>query len=266
MALTDEQITVIVREAAKGSALRRDGSTTHRIARAIEAAATAPLLERIAFLEELASSEGSRAVAYLRRARGAEARIAALEAQVEQAAQPVDIDTLTDKIASMLGLTYHCTRVWDAWYVGTMSQDDFEPVDESDTPREIAEEIFKLYTSPPKAAPLTEAATSVLAERQRQISVEGWTPEHDDEHDGGELSAAASAHTLCAADQLHPFSQGDGDYVNVPPAVWPWAAEGWRPSSPRRMLVKAGALILAEIERIDRANGITPATVEKGGE
>ena len=36
--LTDEQITNIVREAARGSAIRRDGSTSHRIARAIEAA------------------------------------------------------------------------------------------------------------------------------------------------------------------------------------------------------------------------------------
>lgn len=36
--LSDEEITTIVREAAKGSAIRRDGSTSHRIARAIEAA------------------------------------------------------------------------------------------------------------------------------------------------------------------------------------------------------------------------------------
>ena len=36
--LTDEQITAIVREASKGSAIRRDGSTSMRIARAIEAA------------------------------------------------------------------------------------------------------------------------------------------------------------------------------------------------------------------------------------
>jgi len=36
--LTDEQIVAIVREASHGSAIRRDGSTTMRIARAIEAA------------------------------------------------------------------------------------------------------------------------------------------------------------------------------------------------------------------------------------
>lgn len=36
--LTDEQINEIVREAARGSATRRDGSTSMRIARAVEAA------------------------------------------------------------------------------------------------------------------------------------------------------------------------------------------------------------------------------------
>jgi hypothetical protein len=36
--LTDEQISTIVREAARGSAIKRDGSTSQRIARAIEAA------------------------------------------------------------------------------------------------------------------------------------------------------------------------------------------------------------------------------------
>ncbi|WP_141231078.1 MULTISPECIES: hypothetical protein [Pseudomonas] len=33
---------------------------------------------------------------------------------------------------------------------------------------------------------------------------------------------------------------------------WPWSAEWKQQSDPRRMLVKAGALILAEIERLDR--------------
>jgi hypothetical protein len=36
--LTDDEITSIVRDASKGSAIKRDGSTSHRIARAVEAA------------------------------------------------------------------------------------------------------------------------------------------------------------------------------------------------------------------------------------
>ena len=44
--LTDEEITLIVRECAKGSAINRDGSTSHRIARAVIAACEAKLREQ----------------------------------------------------------------------------------------------------------------------------------------------------------------------------------------------------------------------------
>jgi hypothetical protein len=39
------------------------------------------------------------------------------------------------------------------------------------------------------------------------------------------------------------------------PARWPWSQDWWKPTNPRRDLVKAGALIAAEIERLDRATG-----------
>lgn len=90
-------------------------------------------------------------------------------------------------------------------------------------------------------ARLSQAARDVLAERQRQISAEGWTPEHDDEHQLGELSHAAARYA----------SQAFGQYGIS--AFWPWAEKWWKPSQdPRRNLEKAGALILAEMERIDR--------------
>lgn len=72
---------------------------------------------------------------------------AAVEA--DRAQRVPDVDALADKIAECLHGTYHCNRVWEAWHVGTMSQDDFEPVDESETPREIAEEIVALLASTP---------------------------------------------------------------------------------------------------------------------
>lgn len=68
-------------------------------------------------------------------------------------AQPVDKldaptrEALADVIATGLSGTWHCTRVWRAWDVGTMSQDDFEPVDESDTPGEIAEAILAMLAA-----------------------------------------------------------------------------------------------------------------------
>lgn len=53
MLLTDEEITLIVRECARGSAINRDGSTSHRIARAVIAACEEKLREQepVAFYE-----------------------------------------------------------------------------------------------------------------------------------------------------------------------------------------------------------------------
>ena len=103
------------------------------------------------------------------------------------------------------------------------------------------------------AACLTAAAGDVLAERARQVTVEGWTPEHDDEHDDGELAGAAAAYAAHASDALHPLSQGDAFRDGTIPPGWCWEPATWKPADPRRNLVKAAALILAEIERIDRA-------------
>lgn len=93
---------------------------------------------------------------------------------------------------------------------------------------------------------LTNAARDVLAERQRQISTEGWTPEHDDRYVNGDLASAASCYVINVCEGGDPEGEGR------PPFGWPWSAEWWKPTDRRRDLVKAGALILAEIERLDR--------------
>lgn len=97
------------------------------------------------------------------------------------------------------------------------------------------------------------AVLDVLFERSRQIDVEGWTATHDDNNnDHGALAAAACAYAMYACDELHPQSKESGSF-NRPPAMWPFDPSWWKPQDPRRALVKAGALILAEIERLDRA-------------
>jgi hypothetical protein len=87
----------------------------------------------------------------------------------------------------------------------------------------------------------TAAAVDVLSERMRQVSKEGWTAAHDDEHDDGSLAHAAATYAL----------QGGGTTTG---RFWPdsWAPDWFKPHDRRRSLVIAGALILAEIERIDR--------------
>jgi hypothetical protein len=87
----------------------------------------------------------------------------------------------------------------------------------------------------------TDAVRDVLAERQRQAEQEGWTPAHDDEYSHGTMAQAAACY---AYPQLTAVS---GLYA------WPWASEWWKPRDPRRNYVRAAALLLAEIERLDRA-------------
>ena len=91
----------------------------------------------------------------------------------------------------------------------------------------------------------------IEAERRRQIWVEGWTPEHDDSHQPGELARAAGCYAWCAFDQHHWRRAG------LEPGAWPGEAKWWKPKGPRRDLVRAAALIVAEIERIDRADALS---------
>ena len=131
--------------------------------------------------------------------------------------------------------------------------DDLEAAQEDQTWR-----IRRVYAVVDEPV-VTGAAVDVIAERQRQVVTEGWTTQHDDANDTGTLAAAASAYSLYAADELNPHSQGDGDYERSQPEMWPFKMHWWKPEDPRRALVKAGALILAEIERIDRAAGVKVA-------
>lgn len=86
-------------------------------------------------------------------------------------------------------------------------------------------------------------AMQLAAERLRQISSEGWTPEHDDEHLDGEIAQAAAC-----------YAYGSRLWDTNGASIWP---NGWefKPKDRRRDLIRAGALILAELERLDRANG-----------
>lgn len=88
-------------------------------------------------------------------------------------------------------------------------------------------------------------AELIAAERQRQIDQEGWTPERDNAYQCGELRKAAYAYVIYGENVLCPAGR--------PPACWPWAPEWWKPShDPSRNLAKAGALLAAEIDRLER--------------
>jgi len=55
-------------------------------------------------------------------------------------------EAVRDALASELGDTYDCGRVWEAWSVGTMGEDDFTPV--NDRVDEIADAILAALKGP----------------------------------------------------------------------------------------------------------------------
>lgn len=93
-----------------------------------------------------------------------------------------------------------------------------------------------------------DGAALITAERHHQVDVEGFTGGHDDDHEAGELVLAAYGY-LTEHDAFGGEPCGDD-----PPEAWPWGPKWWKPSpDPVRNLVKAGALIAAEIDRLQRA-------------
>jgi hypothetical protein len=99
--------------------------------------------------------------------------------------------------------------------------------------------------------PLSPALLAIAAERRRQVDVEGWDAAHDDEHLSGDLAAAAACYasmpTIRHWAALNNEIPDDGI-----PAEFPWSPEFWKPLDNRRDLVRAGALIVAELDRENR--------------
>jgi hypothetical protein len=108
-----------------------------------------------------------------------------------------------------------------------------------------------------------DGAARIAAERARQIGAEGYDAEHDDEHDDGSLAMAAACYAACAGGCRIYVMNGDlsGSVVRFEDP-WPWShssdkrphddgVESPAPGTKKaiRMLEKAGALIVAEIDR-----------------
>ena len=105
-------------------------------------------------------------------------------------------------------------------------------------------------------AELPRAVLDIANERFRQIEDEGWTLEHDDEHDKGEMAHAAGCYALANHHRL--LWVGGNEF----PDMWPWHKRWWKSNDRRGDLVKAGELIVAEIERLDRLRARSTDTVQ----
>lgn len=97
-------------------------------------------------------------------------------------------------------------------------------------------------------------ALLISQERERQQLIYGYGPYQDDMHRSGEMNDAAISYAMAAAKQARgePLRclQTMESAGMIP---WPWEASYWKPSDdPIRNLVRAGALIAAEIDRLQR--------------
>jgi hypothetical protein len=88
------------------------------------------------------------------------------------------------------------------------------------------------------------AVSLIIAERVRQVTEEGWSLDHDDAHEEGELFRAAFQYHLSGMSWPEAHDPG---------AHWPWDREWWKPKGPQPDLVRAGALAAAEIDRLRRS-------------
>lgn len=112
----------------------------------------------------------------------------------------------------------------------------------------------------PNQATAAEMAR-IYRERRRQVGGEIWSTAHDDEHIRRELAAAAACYAWVASLD----AEGRAKYAEHPPENFPWAPKWWKPKSWTRDLIRAAALIVAELERRRRAGD--PATCQEcGGE
>lgn len=112
---------------------------------------------------------------------------------------------------------------------------------------------------------ITRAESDVLKERTRQVTEKGFTPKHDDEHVNGPLAAAAACYAYTSllskeevaahADALYEKMRG---FASIIQTLWPWQPHWFKARGDRSDLVRAAALLIAEIERRDRLEGQEP--------
>jgi hypothetical protein len=115
-------------------------------------------------------------------------------------------------------------------------------------PEHALRDVLALGIAAPGAPGPEGGALSVVdeiaQERRRQIEAEGFNAEHDAQHGPGELALAGACYALWDFPVL--------EVNRIAKELWPWADRWWKPKSVRHDLIRAAALIVAEIERLDR--------------
>jgi hypothetical protein len=117
------------------------------------------------------------------------------------------------------------------------------------TPEEKSLHTSQSYPSP--------GIQAIAIERQRQLTEKGWTAKHDDAHNNAELAYAGACYANAGAAVGRGIDIKDIKclYIDGMDSImhWPWDEDSFNPSNdPITNLVKAGALIAAELDRLIR--------------
>lgn len=100
---------------------------------------------------------------------------------------------------------------------------------------------------------LDRALELAASERRRQVFEEGFSLEEDRKYKEGELSSCAACYAIGSLDK-HGVDLR---------AFWPFSLAWWKPRSRKENLVKAAALILAELECIISEEDEDAAIIER---
>lgn len=106
----------------------------------------------------------------------------------------------------------------------------------------------------------------IAEERARQISQEGWTTEHDDQYKHGELAAAGAVYADASISLMHGVAPAELKEQILHfgcETPWPWDPAWLKLDTSMRALVKAGALIAAQIDQLQRAERPRAGSPEK---
>jgi hypothetical protein len=110
----------------------------------------------------------------------------------------------------------------------------------------LISELTKALEAASRTCEGNTGAGLIAAERQRQVSEEGYTAEHD--------SAPGHAFDLITAARCYVQVAEYGRTVKppeYPSGSWPWPDRFWKPSDDiSRNLVKAGALVAAALDAL----------------
>ena len=105
---------------------------------------------------------------------------------------------------------------------------------------------LKKYEEEGNVTPKKSGIELIAEERERQKYVENFNSEHDKQWVNGELALAAACYAMT------PEIRKEYKHALGESKTWPFSKEWWKPTPENRVkeLIKAGALIAAEIDRL----------------